>query len=104
MLNSELRIKSGLTYGATSRFEQHKARGPFLITTYTRTATTEKAMDLSNQNMACAIFVSLSIPASPTSALGGVKSFIYNELVFYSVTMWTSPPSFAGALSPPREF
>ena len=46
MLNSELRIKSGLTYGAYSRFEQHKARGPFLITTYTRTATTEKAMDM----------------------------------------------------------
>ena len=42
--------------------------------------------------------------ASPTSALGGVKWFIYNELVFYSVTMWTSPPSFGGALSPPREF
>jgi predicted Zn-dependent peptidase len=46
VLNSELRIKSGLTYGATSRFEQHKARGPFLITTYTRTATTERAMDM----------------------------------------------------------
>jgi hypothetical protein len=41
---------------------------------------------------------------NPTSALGGVKWCIYNELVFYSVTMWTSPPSFGGALSPPREF
>jgi hypothetical protein len=41
---------------------------------------------------------------SPTSTLDGVKSFIYNELVFYSVTMWTSSPSFGGSLSPPREF
>jgi predicted Zn-dependent peptidase len=46
MLNTELRIKSGLTYGASSRFEQRKARGPFLISTYTRTATTGKAMDV----------------------------------------------------------
>jgi len=46
MINSELRIKSGLTYGASSRFDQRKSRGPFLISTYTRTATTEKAMDL----------------------------------------------------------
>jgi DNA-directed RNA polymerase len=46
MLNSELRIKSGLTYGANSRFDQRQARGPFVITTYTRTATTEKAIDL----------------------------------------------------------
>jgi predicted Zn-dependent peptidase len=46
MLNTELRIKTGLTYGARSSFDEHKSRGPFVISTYTRTATTEKAMDL----------------------------------------------------------
>lgn len=46
MLNTELRIKSGLTYGARSYFDQRKARGPFVISSYTRTETTEKAMDL----------------------------------------------------------
>jgi zinc protease len=46
MLNDALRISSGLTYGASARFEQRKARGPFLISTYTRNATTEKAIDL----------------------------------------------------------
>jgi predicted Zn-dependent peptidase len=46
MLNTELRIKSGLTYGARSSFDERKSRGPFVISTYTRTATTEKAMDL----------------------------------------------------------
>jgi len=51
MLNSDLRIKSGLTYGATSRFDQRKARGPFVITSYTRTATTERAMDMTLEVM-----------------------------------------------------
>ncbi len=46
MLNDALRVSSGLTYGASSRFEQRKARGPFIIATYTRNATTEKAIDL----------------------------------------------------------
>jgi predicted Zn-dependent peptidase len=46
MLNTELRIKSGLTYGASSRFDERKTRGAFVISTYTRTATTGKAMDL----------------------------------------------------------
>jgi zinc protease len=46
MLNSELRIKTGLTYGARSSFTQRKARGPFAISTYTRNATTERAIDL----------------------------------------------------------
>jgi predicted Zn-dependent peptidase len=46
MLNSELRIKTGLTYGARSHFDERKSRGPFVISSFTRTATTEKAMDL----------------------------------------------------------
>ncbi len=46
MLNSALRINSGLTYGARSTFDQRKARGPFFINTYTRNETTEKAIDM----------------------------------------------------------
>jgi zinc protease len=46
MLNSELRIKTGLTYGARSAFSQRKVRGPFYISTYTRNEATEKAIDL----------------------------------------------------------
>ncbi len=46
MLNNELRVKSGLTYGARSAFEQRKLAGPFLISTYTRNETTEKAIDM----------------------------------------------------------
>ncbi|MBL8151799.1 MAG: insulinase family protein [Blastocatellia bacterium] len=46
MLNTALRINSGLSYGAVSNFNLLKAGGDFRISTYTQNATTEKAMDL----------------------------------------------------------
>ncbi len=46
LLNSELRIKTGLTYGARSSFTENQVPGPFAISTYTQNATTEKAIDL----------------------------------------------------------
>jgi predicted Zn-dependent peptidase len=46
MLNSELRIKTGLTYGAGSFFDERRARGPFVISTYTKNETTERAIDM----------------------------------------------------------
>ncbi|HWZ42350.1 MAG TPA: pitrilysin family protein [Candidatus Saccharimonadales bacterium] len=45
MINSELRIKSGLTYGASSFFDRRKVRGPFAIATFTKNATTIQAID-----------------------------------------------------------
>jgi predicted Zn-dependent peptidase len=46
MLNDALRVSSGLTYGARSFFDENRARGSFVISTYTRNATTEKAVDM----------------------------------------------------------
>ena len=46
MLNDALRVSSGLTYGANSFFSERRMRGPFVISTYTRNETTEKAIDL----------------------------------------------------------
>ena len=46
MINTELRIKSGLTYGAGSSFAEWRARGPFAINTYTRNDATERAIDM----------------------------------------------------------
>lgn len=46
MLNDALRVSSGLTYGANSFFNERRRRGPFVISTYTRNETTEKAIDL----------------------------------------------------------
>ena len=45
MFNEELRIKSGYSYGANSRFEEFRTPGPFVMSTYTRNATTEPAID-----------------------------------------------------------
>jgi zinc protease len=46
MINSALRIQSGLTYGASAGFDERRAAGPFSISTYTKNATTEQAMDM----------------------------------------------------------
>lgn len=45
MLNDELRVNTGLTYGASSRFNTLKNGGSFYITTYTAGKTTEAAID-----------------------------------------------------------
>ncbi|MEZ5498187.1 MAG: pitrilysin family protein [Steroidobacteraceae bacterium] len=46
ILNSELRIKSGLSYGASSRFSRGRVAGPFAIASFTQTDTTVQAIDL----------------------------------------------------------
>lgn len=46
LLNAELRVRSGLTYGARSRFERFKQRGTWSIGSFTRAETTTAAIDL----------------------------------------------------------
>ncbi|GLS82095.1 M16 family metallopeptidase [Paraferrimonas haliotis] len=45
-LNDELRVNSGLTYGARSAFVSNGESGVFRISTFTATATTKEAIDL----------------------------------------------------------
>lgn len=45
MLNDELRVNTGLTYGASSRFTALKNGGSFVISTFTASKTTEPAID-----------------------------------------------------------
>ena len=45
LLNTELRIKTGYTYGASSSFSENLVAGPFTIATFTRNATTGNAID-----------------------------------------------------------
>jgi len=45
-LSTELRIKSGLTYGAGSSFDERLKPGPFFISSFTPNATTVQALDL----------------------------------------------------------
>jgi predicted Zn-dependent peptidase len=46
MLNDELRVNSGLTYGAQCLLEQDRLTGAIVINSYTRTDSTAKAIDL----------------------------------------------------------
>jgi len=46
LLNTELRIKSGLTYGARSTFAEHAEAGSFSMSSYTKTESTQRALDL----------------------------------------------------------
>lgn len=45
-LNDELRVNSGLTYGARSGFDSHINGGSFYISTFTKTTSTKQAIDL----------------------------------------------------------
>lgn len=45
-LNTEVRIKKGLTYGAYSSFSPHRFAGAFAVGTFTRTAATVEAAQL----------------------------------------------------------
>ena len=46
LLNTEVRVKKGLTYGAYSQFSPHLYSGAFLVGTYTRTEATVEATRL----------------------------------------------------------
>lgn len=48
-LNDELRVNSGLTYGARSRFNSYQYGGSFTISTFTKKSTTFEALDLAKK-------------------------------------------------------
>jgi predicted Zn-dependent peptidase len=51
MINTALRINSGLTYGASSRFVTSKVAGPFIISSFTANQTTEPALELTLETL-----------------------------------------------------
>jgi len=51
-INTELRIKTGLTYGARSRFARCVVPGAFYVDSYTPTETTAQALDLTLATLA----------------------------------------------------
>src|SRR6185436_6029087 len=46
MLNDELRVSSGLTYGAHSQFGRYLQPGPFYISSFTQNSNTVQAIDM----------------------------------------------------------
>ncbi len=71
MLNDELRVNSGLTYGAFSSVEQYRVPGSIYISTYTKTETTSKAIDVSLE-----ILKRLSEKGITAEQLASAKAYI----------------------------
>jgi predicted Zn-dependent peptidase len=71
MLNDELRVNSGLTYGANCIMEMNRDAGSIAIASYTRTETTSKAMDL-----ALAVLKRLNEKGITREQLASVKAYV----------------------------
>lgn len=82
MVNTALRIQSGLTYGASASFDLRRAAGPFFIDTYTKNATTEQAMD-----MALDVLRQLHEKGITAEQLASAKAYLKGQ---YPRTMETS--------------
>jgi len=74
MINNALRVESGLTYGASSRVQMGRLDGAIEINTYTKTETTEKAID-----MALAVLKSLGDKGITADQLASVKAYVKGE-------------------------
>ena len=71
MLNDALRVNSGLTYGANSILDLQREPGALTISTYTRTETTEKAMD-----MALDVLKGINTNGITAEQLSSVKAYV----------------------------
>lgn len=87
MLNSELRIRTGLSYGARAGFDRRTQPGPFQITSFTRTETTIEAIDL-----ALATLDRLHEGAIDEEMLSSSKSYVLGQfpLGFETASQWAS--------------
>jgi len=85
-LNDALRVNSGLTYGAVSRFSRYKYAGTFGIYTFTKSSTTIPAID-----MALNVLDSLHKNGINEEILASAKAYVKGEF----------PPDYesAGALA-----
>ena len=71
MLNDELRVNSGLTYGANSTVNLNRLQGAITISTFTKTETTGKAIDL-----ALTILKKLNQQGITAEQLKSVKTYV----------------------------
>lgn len=74
MINDALRVNSGLTYGASSSVQMGRLDGAITINTYTKTDTTEKAID-----MALDVLKSLGDKGLTAEQLASVKAYVKGE-------------------------
>ncbi len=74
MLNQMLRVKSGLTYDAGSRFVRGAVSGEFAISSFTQTANTGRAIDL-----ALATLGKLKHDALGTDAIDSARNYLLGQ-------------------------
>lgn len=74
MLNTELRIRSGLSYGARSRFERLIQPGSWQMSSYTQTDTTQQAIDL-----ALSVLDRLHAETLDSTALESAKTYVQGQ-------------------------
>ncbi len=70
-LNDALRVNSGLTYGANSRFATYRNSGIFAVSTFTKNSTTTEAIDL-----ALAVLDSLHRTGIDEKTLSSAKNYV----------------------------
>jgi predicted Zn-dependent peptidase len=90
ILNTELRIKSGLSYGAASGFSRGSVPGEFAIRSFTQTSTTREAIDL-----ALATLAGLHEQGIDASMLDSGRAYVLGQ---YPLRFETSP-DWAAALA-----
>jgi len=73
-LNDALRVNSGLTYGASSRFGRYKMAGTFVVSTFTKNASTVPAID-----MALNVLDSLHKTGIDEQVLQSAKSYVKGD-------------------------
>jgi predicted Zn-dependent peptidase len=85
MLNSELRIKTGLSYGAASHFDRLAASGHWELSSFTQTATTIQAIDL-----AFATLDKLHTDGLDDAAVTSGRSYVQGQfpLAFETAGQW----------------
>ena len=85
MLNQELRVKSGLTYDASSRFMRGAVAGEFAISSFTKTANTARAIDL-----ALATLGKFKHDALSTDAINSARNYLLGQypLAFETPADW----------------
>jgi zinc protease len=87
MLNTELRIRSGLSYGAHSSFDRLQQPGHWSMESFTRTETTIEAIDL-----AFATLDKLHAGAIDDAALASSKKYVLGQfpLGFETAAQWAA--------------
>lgn len=90
MLNTELRVRSGLTYGASSRLRRLTQPGSWAMSSFTATENTDAAVDLALQ-----VFANLRGKALDDTALASGKSYVLGQFP----TGYETAAQWAGVMS-----